>query len=235
MVVIDQIDVRQVRPHYLVQLQSPDVLHGVDSAPDWVHQSLIAAPFVVARRQPQHSGIIAVGVRGNSRNERWATFVDLNYVKQIVPPFELRCGNLFSNARFQTLPAFRSLWLLQERWSNLEVKWGPGGSVGFELASGLACTSLDSDLDIVLYAPQPISQEYAQSLHRSVQEISLSVDLLIEAPNCAFHLSEFATAGRGVPILLRTINGPCLGANPWSLQSVSGALVVHGQQSDVPA
>jgi len=42
--------------------------------------------------------------------------------------------------------------------------WGPGGSVGFELATGKRTTIPRSDLDIVVYANEHLSRSDAQRL-----------------------------------------------------------------------
>jgi hypothetical protein len=34
------------------------------------------------------------------------------------------------------------------------MSWGPGGSVGYELASGIPAVRADSDLDFILFAPK---------------------------------------------------------------------------------
>ena len=52
----------------------------------------------------------------------------------------------------RTIPALRALSLLTQRWKALDSAWGPGGSVGFELATGRHVVTPQSDLDVVIYA-----------------------------------------------------------------------------------
>jgi phosphoribosyl-dephospho-CoA transferase len=93
-------------------------------------------------------------------------------------------------------------------------RWGPGGSVGFELASGLRCTTPDSDLDLVLSAKLPVTRTDAARLHTDLSKLPVRIDLLLETPRGAAVLAEYA---RGVDvILLRSAQGPRLVRDPWN-------------------
>jgi hypothetical protein len=70
-----------------------------------------------------------------------------------------------SKSREDAIPAFRALNLMKERWKDLDRSWGPGGSVGFELAAGGNVAKAESDLDIVIYADGRITPNMAKSLH----------------------------------------------------------------------
>lgn len=206
-------------PHDLLEIESSKSILHLDTAPSWVKQSLDAAPYVVVRRQPCFEETIAIGVRGTCRNERWASFVRPEHIKKVIPPFQLRIGKAITIKRFEAVPALQHLGALEEAWSELEQKWGPGGSVGFELASGYPAANHASDLDIILFAPTPFDHEFAQALSSSIEQISKTIDVLVEAPDCAFSLSEYA-GSKSVQILLRGIDGPRMGADPWQANAV---------------
>jgi phosphoribosyl-dephospho-CoA transferase len=91
--------------------------------------------------------------------------------------------------------------------------WGPVGSVGFELASGLPSVSAQSDLDLVLDAPEPIEVRDAAALFTALGRLSARVDLLLETPLGAVALSDYAGGKRVV--LLRTHSGAHLVTDPW--------------------
>ena len=123
--------------------------------------------------------------------------------------------DLASLARIVTLPALRSLSLLAERWSELKSDWGPGGSVGFELATGCHVVSPQSDLDVVIYAQTPIGTAEARALLDCAQGLPAAVDVRVETPVCGFSLAEFANRAPA-PILLRFASGTALGNDPWA-------------------
>ena len=98
------------------------------------------------------------------------------------------------------------------------MSWGPGGSVGYELASGIPSVRADSDLDVILFAPGKLEITEAQDLWRMINSAPGKVDALVETPFCGFSLKEFVTT---LPrkILLRTSDGGILGSNPWNLSN----------------
>jgi len=69
------------------------------------------------------------------------------------------------NKRFARLAGLSCLGSLGVDWRWLTHScWGPGGSVGFELATGKRTTIARSDLDIVVYANEHLSRSDAQRL-----------------------------------------------------------------------
>jgi phosphoribosyl-dephospho-CoA transferase len=202
------------KPHDLLELDSPQSIANLDCAPAWVRESLEATSYVVVRRQAQSETEVAIGVRGPSRHQRWPSFVNPNKIKSVVSPFQLHGGNQLTSERAQAIPALRHLLALERKWRDLDLKWGPGGSVGFELATGNPAATDSSDLDIVLFAPVSFDHEFARILMLSVSDIAKTIDVLVETPESAFLLSEYA-ANPSAPILLRCADKARLGINPW--------------------
>jgi phosphoribosyl-dephospho-CoA transferase len=118
--------------------------------------------------------------------------------------------------RTDTVPALRTLALLADRWKALDSPWGPGGSVGFELATGHPVATPQSDLDIVIYAAGRMTHDEARVLHESAQGLPAAVDIRVETPTCGFSLTEYANAAPLAPILLRFPYGTALGPDPWT-------------------
>ena len=175
---------------------------------------LLATPFVVVRRGPMTSQRIPIGVRGGERNQRWAAFCHPTWVKSILTPPQLLTRNVPA-LRADATPALRALHLLKDRWMDLDHPWGPGGSVGFELATGKHVVKPESDLDIVIYAEGKITREEARSLHARTMNLSVAVDIRVETLACGFSLIEYARVD-SAGILLRTPYGLELGNDPWS-------------------
>jgi phosphoribosyl-dephospho-CoA transferase len=202
--------------HNLLQLRNVDDLYWEEAHPDWSSAALHRAPWVVVRRTHARSALLPVGVRGDARQQRAAAWLPVSAVQQIVTPQILArkrawCGQ----PRTKLLPA---LLVLDAAAAVFEEQgygdlWGPVGSVGFELASGLPSVSAQSDLDLVLDAPEPIEVRDAAALLTVLGRLSARVDLLLETPLGAVALSEYAGGKRVV--LLRTHSGAHLVTDPW--------------------
>jgi len=204
------------RPHYLLEVDPNKLIENASrcpSVPEWVGERLRSIPFVVVRRGPVAGQDIAIGVRGAERNQRWAAFCDPTAVKRVITPPQLlrRAG---SGRRGNAASALRSVHLLEKRWMDLDHSWGPGGSVGFELATGSQAVRLESDLDIVIYAERPMTPDEAKWLCVRATGLPAVVDIRVETPACGFSLREYANR---IPaaILLRMPGGVMLGNRPW--------------------
>ena len=205
-----------VAPHDLLRLRE-----GVDFAcpaplPGWILDALNRAPFVVVRRAPLlGGGLVPVGVRGPSRRDRFAAHVPIDAIAERITPEQLADARPWRGSpRRTSFPALRGLEVADRVLSSLGLCWGPIGSVGFELASGLPTTSLASDLDLLLRCHEPLSVSAVRRLLAALAAAPVRVDTQIETPNGAVALTEYA---RGeAPMLLRTTDAPRLVADPWT-------------------
>jgi phosphoribosyl-dephospho-CoA transferase len=202
-----------IRTHDLLEVDPERFLSLHASAPEWVAAGLRRVPFLVVRRGLATGDAIPVGVRGPERNQRWASFCELGLVKSITTPPQLLKRRVPAS-RADSVPAFGSLSLLKDRWTGFGCPWGPGGSVGFELATGSHVAKLESDLDIVIYADEPITTDEAKSLYTSASGLPTAVDIRVETPAYGFSLKEYASQSPA-PILLRTRHGVRLGSVSW--------------------
>jgi phosphoribosyl-dephospho-CoA transferase len=173
-------------------------------------------PWVVVRRGRISDGLIPVGMRGAQRHERCAGFTRLSEVLETRRPDQLRL--LLAEDSRRALQAFRTLSYLESHLVGLDMSWGPGGSVGYELASGIPAVRADSDLDFILVAPKKLEITEAKDLWRMISSAPGKVDALVETPFCGFSLEEFVTTSP-CKILLRTSDGRILGSNPWNLSN----------------
>ena len=202
-----------VRAHDLLEIDAEQLICVDASAPKWVEEGLRKNPFVVVRRGLATEQRIPIGVRGAERNQRWAAFCYPTLVKSIITPSQLlRCT--VPTSRGNAIPSLRALALLKDRWRDLDRPWGPGGSVGFELATGNHVAKLGSDLDIVIYAENRMMADEANSLCARAINLPVTVDIRVETPVCGFSLREFASESPAA-ILLRAPNGIVLGTDPW--------------------
>ena len=199
-------------PHDLLRIDSSCLAQSVvtDDAGDSfaIHQYLDQTPFAVVRRAPFHNGQIPIGVRGHTRSQRYAAWLTPHAVSEVITPM-----SLLASDSTRSEPAFAALRTLRQQWRSLVFSWGPTGSVGFELASGVATVIPTSDLDILLSAPHAISRVEAQTLYATTVDLGCRVDIQIETPHGAFALQEFVD--NSATLLLRTLCGPVLVRDPW--------------------
>jgi phosphoribosyl-dephospho-CoA transferase len=203
-----------VRTHDLLEIDANQLISAHASAPEWVEECLRKSPFVVVRRGRAAMQEIPVGVRGAERNQRWATSCHPRFVKSILAPPQL-LRRTVPISRSNVIPAFRALNILKDLWTDIDLPWGPGGSVGFELATGSHVVKPESDLDIVLYAERRMTVEEAKSLCDRAMDLPTVADLRVETPVSGFSLTEYSQASP-TAILLRTPLGQVLGNDPWS-------------------
>jgi phosphoribosyl-dephospho-CoA transferase len=202
--------------HDLILVRTESAVTFTGPGPSCPYLNPNRRPWVVVRRGRISEGLIPVGVRGSQRHERCAGFTRLSEVLETRRPDQLRL--LFAEGSRRKLQAFRALSYLESRLAGLDMSWGPGGSVGYELASGIPAVHTDSDLDFILFAPRKLELTEAQDLWRMISSAPGKVDALVETPCCGFSLEEFVTS---LPrkILLRTRDGRILGSNPWNLSN----------------
>jgi phosphoribosyl-dephospho-CoA transferase len=202
--------------HDLLLLRTESAVISTQGNPACPYLNPNQRPWVVVRRGSISDGLIPVGVRGSQRHERCAGFTRLSEVLETRRPDQLRL--LLAEDSRRGLQAFRTLSYLESHLVGLDMSWGPGGSAGYELASGIPAVRDGSDLDFMLFAPKKLEMTEAQDLWRMISSAPGKVDALVETPFCGFSLEEFATASLR-KILLRTSDGRILGSNPWNLSN----------------
>ena len=204
-----------VAPHDLLRLRDGADLAFPSPLPGWVLEALNRAPFVVVRRAPLlGGGLVPVGVRGPSRRDRFAAHIPIDAVAERIAPEQLAAARPWRGSpRRTSIPALRGLEVADRALGSLGLCWGPTGSVGFELASGLPTTSLGSDLDLLLRCHEPLSVSDARRLLAVLAAAPVRVDAQIETPNGSVALTEYACGEAAM--LLRTTDGPRLVDDPW--------------------
>ncbi|KQR78895.1 phosphoribosyl-dephospho-CoA transferase [Burkholderia sp. Leaf177] len=202
-----------VNPHDLLRLKADACVFA--DAPAWVAASLERAPFVVVRRARAIDGRVAIGIRGAVRSERFGSWIGLQHVEAVLTPEMLKSAKPHQNRA--DLPAFNLLQAITSICDASELAWGPAGSVGFELASERATVTDQSDLDLLMRAPEPLDRPEAKLLFDALSaaafERAIRIDVQIETHEGAFSLAEFVHPGARV--MLRSADGPKLIADPW--------------------
>src|ERR1700688_1140259 len=140
--------------HDLLRLRNAGDFVSRDHAPAWVKESLSPVPWVVVRRAPMEGEFVPVGVRGESRSDRSAGFIHLSSIAECLRPHQLIASRAWERAvRRDVLPAIQALPCIEEMLRASDLHWGPVGSIGFELATGIQVAHPTSDLDLVVRLP----------------------------------------------------------------------------------
>ena len=205
------------RPHDLLWGLRPEQLP--QEAPAWARAALGGHVPVVVRRAPAEAGWVAVGIRGTAREQRHATWMRVSDISRLVSPQAVARAGRWSSHAQPHWPALRALSQLAPRLDGLGLAWGVTGSLGFELASGVTAAHADSDLDLLLRAPEAVSRADARALCMLLDEAPARIDLQLETPHGAVALREWASEAPRV--LLKTQGGPLLVNDPWQAQQVA--------------
>jgi phosphoribosyl-dephospho-CoA transferase len=189
---------------------------GGEGCPVWAIDALEEAPFVVVRRSGSIDGLVPVGVRGSTRSQRFGAYLEAESVLRRVTPEQLiESNNRQNDERSRRIPALSSLVEIKEKLTRMSLTYGPTGSVGFEIASGVPATTVASDLDLLIRTPERLSMQLAQQLMEIFSRIACRIDAQLETPRGAVSLAEYASGQR--PLLLRQNGGPVLVDDLWEL------------------
>jgi len=198
-----------LRPHDLIWLTTRDALEDIHES--WVDTAWHTGLPVVVRRDVDGNGRIPVGVRGLKRDQRAAGWVNPHQIARIVSPEQLSAEESLLRSPFITQPPVQvAVQLSRTSWP---WTWGITGSTGYALATGIAVIHADSDLDLLIRAPEPLSRTVLRSWQSQLEGALCRADTQVETPLGGFALNEWLRDGK---TLLKTDRGPRLTANPWA-------------------
>lgn len=195
------------RPHDLLWGMTPAQLPA--DAPAWAIAVLAAGQPVVVRRARVAAGLVAVGLRGATRDQRLAALMPVEAIAHRLAP-----EDLLGRQASEDLPVFRVLAELRPLLDALGHAWGVTGSAGFQLATGLPTAHPDSDLDLLLRAERPLPRSEARPLLQLLEGRACRVDLQLETPLGGVALGEWA--GGAARVLVKAAEGPRLVSDPWA-------------------
>ncbi|MEP9327478.1 malonate decarboxylase holo-ACP synthase [Paraburkholderia phymatum] len=206
------------RAHDILRVRK---LEPFDAEPAWVRDAFARAPFVVVRRAQAAAGFVAVGVRGAARNERYGTWTRSDDIEAAFTPEALSSASALAadRAALPALPAFVALDALRRDTSCFaSFAWGPSGSVGFELATGVPTVTSTSDLDLLIRMPNHLTHDEAARIQAALDghaaQAGVRIDAQLETPAGGVALSEYAS--RKAAVMARHASGPQFVADPWA-------------------
>lgn len=201
--------IRAARPHDLIRLDAPWQLVDDTPRPDWRHAALVRAPWVVVRRLAARDGLIPVGIRGATRDQRHASWLPASCIAGLVTPEQLaERRDWRRHPGTDSVPALRALEPVADLLDAAGMVWGPAGSVGFELATGMPTATPTSDLDLVIRLHLPLCDHGARSVLTALAALPLKLDVLVETEAGALSLAE--VLGSSPSLVLRMADGPRL-------------------------
>jgi phosphoribosyl-dephospho-CoA transferase len=204
-------------PHDLLWATSRKALISNEALPDWAQSGRLAhAPVVVRREKPVRPGLIPVGLRGETRSQRFPAYLYPDAVLRVIRPEALAGSGAWLNQ--PTLQGFGAITALKELAPHLDASglcWGPTGSAGYSLATGLPLLHAQSDLDLVVRASAPLSPAQVRILRAVTGLACCRVDMQIDTGRGAFSFAEWA--GKRGRVLVKTDVGPLLVGDPWDL------------------
>ncbi|OBY75116.1 malonate decarboxylase holo-ACP synthase [Acinetobacter gyllenbergii] len=200
-------------------LQAHDLLWGMrphmlaDNVPDWVIQVLSEHKPVVVRRAVTKMHMVAVGIRGEQRNLRFATEMPVEAIVKKVSPESLITKDL---ALFPHLQ--HKLQAIHQTMQSFSLPWGYTGSVGYELATGLKTVTENSDVDVLIRTVQMLSKADAHSMLIALEHLGIQIDVQLQTPLGGVALREWARSTGSV--LLKSSDSAALVKNPWSAEEI---------------
>jgi phosphoribosyl-dephospho-CoA transferase len=202
--------------HDLLWVADWQALHAAAPLPSWASpERLGGAPVVVRRERVADRGLIPVGLRGPARSQRLGAYLECGAVlRSISPEMLAREAAWRRQPQFGRFPAVAALDRVAPMLDASGLRWGPGGSTGYALASGLPVLRPDSDLDLVVRADTPLTPEQAGLLIATLSGCECRIDMQIDTGSGGFSFSEWIReSGR---VLLKTGIGPFITSDPWN-------------------
>ncbi len=201
-----------VNVHDIVRFQDRSVITFYETVPDWLYTRPASQHYAVARRMKTTASTVAIGIRGKERSERIAGFINEQDIEQVITPKSL-VRNL---AQYRDSPFYPFLSEVDTIIAPFRLEWGPTGSIGFELATGIPVATEKSDLDMTVYVPPDLDYQLLEQLYEELQQCSFRIDVQI----------EFEDAGAALlPDIIKFKNG-------FLLRTSSGLLmasIINGQ------
>lgn len=202
--------------HDLVRLREPIALTVDAPVPSWVEPALRRTPWVVVRRGYVRDGMMPVGVRGLTRQQRFAAFLAVAEIADRLSPEDLTVSRyIVEGKRKDVVPALAALARVAPILARRGHRWGPGGSVGFEFATSVPTATRSSDLDLILRQDRRFEPNEAFDLRAALAEAAAParIDVMIETPRGGVSLADLAAMP--AQVLVRTPDGARLAADPW--------------------
>jgi phosphoribosyl-dephospho-CoA transferase len=202
-----------LRVHDLVEIAEGSELLSI-STPGWATRALGGSRTIVVTRGQAPQGFLYVGIRGPTRGERHAALLREQDVKSRRTPESLAAKKNWNEYPGITrLPALQSLALVADYAAQEHLDWGPAGSVGYQLATGIHTVYAQSDLDVVLRCNVRLDFRRLKRFQELASSAPARVDVILEGPLGGVALCDFLRSPERC--LIKTSLGPRIDAFRW--------------------
>lgn len=199
-----------LRPHDIISFTQIEDLLSKQNVPEWLKEVCKEGFYGVVRRDCRSDqNLIPIGIRGLERGQRFAAWITTKKIGNTIFPSTLT-NPLAWRVTLNNLPSkvISTLINICPILNNSGYKWGPTGSAGFEVATGIKAIKETSDLDLLIYAPQKIDLLDAQHLLSKLKKVaSCNLDIQLETPKGGVSLIEFTQSDQ---VLVKSNQGPFL-------------------------
>ncbi|MEK9196953.1 malonate decarboxylase holo-ACP synthase [Ureibacillus sp. 179-F W5.1 NHS] len=195
----------EVKVHDIVKFNNLDQLEPISVIPEWVYDAQSAANYGVVRRMPVSNQLIPIGLRGNSREQRFGTFIHENHVVEVITPNSL----VNRIDRFNNKFYYPILNEIRDQFQKFDLIWGPTGSIGFEIATSINVTTGKSDIDLSIYVDS-IEESLLEEVGKCLNGFSKPIDVQVEVPNIGAFLLKDYLSNKDQGFIVRTAFGPHL-------------------------
>jgi phosphoribosyl-dephospho-CoA transferase len=198
-----------MKPHYLIKIARQNDLVTNLPLPDWAITSLHRAPFVVVRRAETAYSRIPIGIRGPERQHRFAASLPAHKAVAAISPYSLIWPANWKKVYPSRQPAaIRALQQVTPFLIQAGFRWGPTGSIGFELATGVATVNDSSDLDLLIDLPDFVNVRAARRLMTDLKKRTpVRLDVQLNTPRGGVSLADYIDSQK---VLVKTPSGPVL-------------------------
>lgn len=157
-----------------------------------------------------------MGIRGFQKNQRFGTWIAPSNCELAVTPQQALTQLSQLSAKRRQLKSSQTLVTIQPLLK--DYQWGVGGSLEYQLVTGIEMAREDSDVDIIMALPEiPITRFAARVLIERLHQIAgAHADIQVVFGQYGFSLEEYALATTS-EILVKTAQGPILCRDPWQL------------------
>lgn len=191
-------------------------LYPAVALPAWANMDWLArAPVVVRRERVGSRELVPVGLRGPDREQRLGAYLDRRAIlRRVTPEMLAQAAAWRHRPELEHFPAIAALEQLAPLLNASGLRWGPGGGVGYALASGLPVLRESSDLDLLVRSETLLTSEQARMLEATLDSHHCRIDMQIDTGHGGFSFAEWAREGGRV--LLKTGVGPFMTDDPWN-------------------
>lgn len=200
--------------HDLVFFSDVTDLTYAGSCPDWVATAVMRAPVGVIRRGQAPAGMLPVGIRGSNKSQRFGAYLPVTAVTDHLTSQEIRHFGR-SNRQDKMLPIWQALDQINPYLDTHQYDWGLSGSAAYELVTGIPTVNQNSDLDFIAFNQEQLTPPKAQHLLDWLNSFGPHADVQIMRGQAGFSLEDYCYH-HGQGVLVKSLQGPYLSADPWN-------------------